>query len=106
MTHPLVEQLRFTRSEWLRGLEGVAAEEAARRFEAMNSISWIIGHLAWHEQRSWLQRGQGRTLIAAVDACGFGQPASTPPLDEMWTAWRAITQEADAYLDALTSVSA
>lgn len=46
MTHPLVAQLRFTRSEWLRGLQDVTAEEAVRRFEPINSISWMIGHLA------------------------------------------------------------
>jgi len=26
--HPLIDQLRFTRSEWLRGLEGVIEEDA------------------------------------------------------------------------------
>jgi hypothetical protein len=30
MIHPLVTQLRFTRSEWRRGLAAVAAEEATR----------------------------------------------------------------------------
>ena len=44
-SHPLVTQLRFTRSEFLRCLDGVAGEEARRRFEPMNCISWIIGHL-------------------------------------------------------------
>ena len=29
MTHPLIEQLRFTRREWLRGLEGVSEAETA-----------------------------------------------------------------------------
>jgi hypothetical protein len=28
-----VTQLRFTRSEWVRGLKTVTAEEAARRFD-------------------------------------------------------------------------
>ena len=50
MVHPLVEQLRFTRSEWLRGLKDVTAEEAARRFEPINPIAWMVGHLAWQEQ--------------------------------------------------------
>ena len=51
MTHPLITQLRFTRSEWLRALEGVSDEDARKRFLPMNSISWTIGHLAWQEQR-------------------------------------------------------
>jgi uncharacterized damage-inducible protein DinB len=102
MSHPLVDQLRFTRGEWVRGLEGVTAAEAARRFEPMNSIAWIIGHLAWQEQAYWLQRAQGRTLSALAERCGNGQPASAPPLDEAWAAWREVTAAADAYLDALT----
>jgi hypothetical protein len=102
MSHPLVDQLRFTRSEWMRGLEGVTAAEAARRFEPMNSIAWIIGHLAWQEQAYWLQRAQGRTVSAVAERCGFGQPASTPPLAEAWAAWHEVTKAADAYLDSLT----
>ena len=105
MSHPLVDQLRFTRSEWVRGLEGVTAEEAARRFEPMNPIAWIIGHLAWQEQAYWLQRAQGRTVSPVAERCGFGEPASTPPLAEAWAAWRAVTAAADPYLDSLTTDS-
>src|SRR4051812_20536632 len=43
MTHPLVEQLRFARSEFRRGIEGVSDEEARRRFLPMNCLSWNIG---------------------------------------------------------------
>jgi hypothetical protein len=32
MVHPLVEQLRFARSEFMRGIEGVTDEEGQRRF--------------------------------------------------------------------------
>ena len=42
MVHPLVEQLRFARSEFRRGLEGVTAEEAKRRFLPMNCIAWNV----------------------------------------------------------------
>jgi uncharacterized damage-inducible protein DinB len=105
MVHPLVEQLRFTRSEWLRGLKDISAEDAARKLEPMNTIAWTVGHLAWQEQRYWLQAAQGKTLYESVLACGFGQPASNPPLAEMWEAWHAITEAADSYLDTLTSES-
>ena len=54
MTHPLIDQFRFTRREWLRGLEGVSEEDAAQHFGPMNCISWTVGHLAWHEHRYWL----------------------------------------------------
>ena len=33
---------------------------------------------------------------------GYGKPATTPPLDEMWSAWQTVTGAADVYLDTLT----
>ena len=36
-THPLVTQLHFTRSAFLRGLDGVTAEEA-RRIKLVNQV--------------------------------------------------------------------
>lgn len=103
MPHPLVLQLRFTRSEFQRALKNVTPEEAVRRFEPINCISWMIGHLAWQEQMYWLTQAQGITPAPEVNACANGQPASTPPLDEMWAAWRAITAAADPWLDSLDS---
>jgi hypothetical protein len=102
VTHPLVTQLRFTRGEFLRGLDGLTAEEATRRFAAMNPIAWTVGHLAWHEQILWLERAQDRTVAPAVKETRFSAPTSTPALDEMLAAWRAVTAAADPYLDALT----
>src|SRR6476646_4721792 len=61
LTLPLVEQLRFTRSEFRRGLRGTPEPDAVRRLEPMNSIGWIVAHMAWHEQRYWLTRGLGET---------------------------------------------
>jgi hypothetical protein len=102
MTHPLVEQLRFTRSEFLRGLEGTPADVAVARLGRMNSIGWIVGHMAWHEQLYWLTRMQGSTPVPALDdLVATGKPATTPPLDEMLAAWRATTSEADPWLDGI-----
>lgn len=103
MTHPLVTQLRFTRSEFVRCLNGVAAQDAIHRIEPMNSISWIVGHLASQEQFLWLERAQGEILSAELyHLVGYGQPATTPPLDEMWQLWGNITSAADRYLDTIT----
>lgn len=104
MSHPLVDQLRFTRSEFVRALEGLSDEDARRRLSPMNSISWMVGHLAWQENRYWLQLAQGKDSAPQLKALvGYGKPATTPPLDEMWAAWRTVTEAADVYLNTLTN---
>jgi DinB superfamily len=101
--HPRVEQLRFARAEWLRGLEGLSDDDGVRRLEPMNSISWMVGHLAWHEGLLWLQRGQGLAGDPDLDAVANGAPASTPPLDSMAAAWRRVIERADPYLEGLST---
>ena len=104
MTHPLVSQLRFTRSEFIRGIKGVSDEDARKRLMPMNCISWNIGHLAWQEQRYFLGFGQGHILFREIEKdFAYGAPASTPPLEEVISAWKAITAAADLWLDTLTS---
>ena len=101
--HPLVAQLRFTRSEFVRCLQGVSSEDAVRRVMPMNCISWMIGHLANQEHRYWVIWPQGLNLAPGLqELVGFGLPATTPPLEEMWATWRTVTQAADPYLDKLT----
>jgi uncharacterized damage-inducible protein DinB len=104
MTHPLVLQLKFTRSEFQRALEGVTDAEARERFMPMNCISWNVGHLAWQEQRYWLTRLQGTVLLPELnEAFCFGCPGHTPPLDDMWAAWRTVTDAAEPFLQTLTT---
>ncbi len=101
MTHPLVDQLYFTRQEFLRGIEGVNDEDGRLRFEPLNSIGWIVGHLAWHEQLYWLKRAQGEILLPELNDLAFGKPASTPALSAMLAAWKKVTQKAEGYLSRL-----
>ena len=104
MTHPLVEQLRFARSELRRGLEGVTDEEARQRILPMNCIAWNVGHLSWQEQRYWVYRAQGQMLLPDInEQFAYGAPASTPSLDEVWGAWRRITEASDPWLDSMTT---
>ena len=102
--HPLVEQLRFARYEFRRGLRALPPELAVVRVGRMNSISWNVGHLAWQEQRYFVTVAQDETphpeLVARF---AYGAPAETPPLDEVLVAWRDITTAADPWLDTLTS---
>ena len=105
MTHPLVDQLRFTRSEWLRVLDGVPPEDGIVRVGPVNSIGWIVSHLAWHEQLTFLTRLNGLTPVPEANEHGVnGRPASTPPLDEALRVWRAVTTAVDPALDRLTPV--
>jgi len=104
MPHPLVLQLRFTRSEFQRALAGLADAEARERFLPMNCISWSIGHLAWQEQRYFLIAARGQMLLPRInEQFAYGAPASTPALEEVWAAWNTITRAADPWLDTLTT---
>ncbi len=104
MSHPLVAQLRFTRSEWRRALAGVPAVDAEKRLLPMNSIGWMVGHLAWQEQRYWLTFSQQQTPIPQLnELVGYGRPASTPPLAETLEAWQTVTQASEPFLDEITS---
>ncbi len=104
MTHPLIDQLRFTRREWLRGLEGVSEEDARQHFGPMNCISWDVGHLAWQEHRYYLELAQGKTLFPKLNEMyAYQAPMSTPSLTEMFDIWRVVTQAVDPFLDSLTT---
>ena len=104
MVHPRVEQLRFARSEFLRGLQGVTPGLAARRVGRMNTIAWAVAHLAWHEQLSWLTRAQGITPRPdLVELAASGGSPSNPPYPAMLAAWREVVAAADPWLDALTT---
>ncbi len=100
--HPLVLQLRFTRAEFLRAIQGMPEADAARRLLPMNCVAWNVGHLAWQEQHYFLTIGQGRTLVPEIaERFSYGAPASTPALADVLAAWHAITAAADPWLDAL-----
>jgi uncharacterized damage-inducible protein DinB len=103
-SHLLVRQLRFARSEFVRCLEGVSEEDGFRRIMPMNCISWMVGHLANQEHRIWVIWSQHKEVAPGLnDLVGYGKPASTPPLKEMWAVWHKVTAEADKYLATLTS---
>jgi hypothetical protein len=108
--NPYVAQLHFARSEFRRCLEGVSEQDGLVRVEPMNSLGWMVGHLANQEQRYWVmmtvhpRAGMAGELPFPElnERVGTGKPASTPPLGEMWDVWRQVTARADAYLNRLT----
>jgi hypothetical protein len=102
--HPLVDQLRFTRSEFLRAVRGVDDEEARRRFLPMNCLSWNVGHLAWQEQRYFLWFPHRQLLYPDIARdFAYGAPASTPLLGAVVEAWTEITKGVDPWLDSLST---
>ncbi len=102
--HPLVLQLKFTRSEFNRALKGLSEADATKRLLPMNCISWNVGHLAWQEQRYFLYYGQGLIPFPEVqETYAYGAPASMPTLQEARGYWVKITRAADSWLENLTS---
>jgi hypothetical protein len=102
--HPLVLQLKFTRSEFNRGLKGLSENDAGKRFLPMNCISWNVGHLAWQEQKYILYYGQGQMPYPEVDQLfAYGAPASTPSLREILKIWQKIINTTNPWLEAVTS---
>jgi hypothetical protein len=80
MTHPVGDQLRFARRELRRCPEGVSQEDASKRLLPMNSLGWIICHLAGQERRFWLIWVQGNTDVTPeLNEWGhFEKPANNP----------------------------
>lgn len=103
MAHPLVTQLRFARSEFVRCLSGISDEDSRIRLLPMNCISWMVGHLAAQEQDYFIFFPEGKVPHPQLNIShGFGQPATTPPLAEMWQIWQEIVRAADPFLDTVT----
>jgi uncharacterized damage-inducible protein DinB len=104
MPHPLVTQLRFARSEFVRCLEGISDEDSRNRILPMNCISWMVGHLAAQEQYYFVFFHQGKVPHPQLNKLvGFGHPATTPPLADMRQVWHDITAAADLFLDTMTT---
>jgi hypothetical protein len=98
----IVNQLKFARMEFKKGFSGVSELDGERRLMPINTIGWIVGHLAWHEQYYWLSRAQEKTLIPElIDLVGYRKPASSPSLQKMISFWDTITQASDVFLDNL-----
>ncbi len=70
MTTSLVHQLHFARGELLRAVDGLNEEDAARCLLPINSISWMVGHLANQEARYWVMSAQGDTRFSTLKFIG------------------------------------
>ncbi|MEM7117979.1 MAG: DinB family protein [Chloroflexota bacterium] len=100
--HQLVLQLKFARQKWLLGHAGLTNEDASQRLGEANSISWMVGHLAWFEQLTWVEISQGKTVTDTVHAFSWNHGSSVPALDAVLANWHQITAVADDFLNQVT----
>jgi len=95
----IINQLKFARHEFRKGFTGVNDEDGKRRLNPVNSIAWMVGHLAWHEQYYWLKRAQDKLPFPALaESASFGKPAGELILSEMVSCWEAVIEKADDFL--------
>lgn len=100
--HNLVWQLRKARAEWRIIFDGVSDEDGSRRLGRMNSLGWMMAHLAWHEQLIYLLLTGNMIAPELNDIAAYGAPATTPRLSEMKALWEKVIPVVDEHLATLT----
>ena len=103
--HTLVQMYYLTRKEFERNLQGLTDEDARKRIEPMNCISWIIAHVAHQQHTFFVDWPQGKESDPQYRPYGTDVPASQPSLAEAMTLWRDACDEADVWLRAATKDS-
>jgi len=95
----------LTRKEFERGLCGLTDDDARKRIEPMNCITWIIGHVANQQHDFFVAWPKGKEPENRYKAYGWGSPPSHPPLDEVMSLWQESCEEADVWLQVATKDS-
>lgn len=103
--HTLVDMHYLTRKEFERNLRGLNDEDAQKRIEPMNCISWIVAHVASQYQAFFVDWPQGKELDSRYKAFATGNPTSRPTLEEAMTLWQDVCKNADVWLQAATGQS-
>jgi len=95
----------LTRKEFERNLQGLTDQDARRRIEPMNCISWIIAHVANQHRTFFVDWPMGRETDSRYKPYGYGRPSSQPSLEEAIALWRDACKDSEAWLQAATSKS-
>jgi hypothetical protein len=74
--HTLAQMYYLTRKEFERNLQGLTDEDARKRIEPMNCISWIIAHLANQQRAFFVEWPQGKKSDSRYRPYGYGCSAS------------------------------
>ena len=99
--HHLVRYLQYVRRELRRAVDGMEVADLERRVGGINSVAWIVGHLAWQEQGYWLV-SRGRRPLVELQAYGRTPPTEPPRFEPLFGAWARVTAAADPWLESLT----
>jgi len=100
--HHLVRYLQHARRELRRAVDGMTAADLERRVGGINSVAWMVGHLAAQEQGYWLT-SRGEPQLADLDAYRRGRPDTPPAFEGLFAAWESITAAADGWLVGLSA---
>jgi|GEM_PF-1356898 hypothetical protein len=100
--HPLVEIQHTTRKELERILVGLTDEDARKRVQPMNCISWIIAHIAQNQYSMFVAWAQDVEFPERFRKYRSGNPPLLPPLDEAMALWEESCRESDKWLDTAT----
>lgn len=102
--HHLVRYVQHVRRELRRALEGMTVADLERRVGGINSVAWMVGHLAWQEQSYWLtSRGEPSPSSLDLQAFGFGRsrPEAMPAFEDLYEAWTSVTEATNGWLVSL-----
>ena len=100
--HVLSEMVKLSRTEFERNLTGLSDEDARKRLEPMNCISWIIAHVANQHHAFFIALPGGRKVEERYRIYGFGNQPAQPPLEEALALWQEACRDSDAWLESAT----
>ena len=94
MPHPLIDQFRFTRREWLRGWTASQKTPHNILSDELHQLDRRTSCLARTPLLARTCPGQN-ALPQVNEVYAYGAPMSTPSLGEMLETWQTVTQAAD-----------
>ncbi len=102
MAHHLVRYVWHVRRELERSLENISEADLNREVGGLNSIAWMIGHLAMQEQAYWLFF-RGEELVEK-NLKAYGSKVEDPKeFAELFELWKSITEQSNGWLETATT---
>ncbi|MDQ3396670.1 MAG: DinB family protein [Deinococcota bacterium] len=101
MEQHLVRYVQHVRRELLRATDGVLADDLERSHHGVNSVAWMVGHLAAQEQAYWLET-RGTVLYRTLTGYRRAVPQRMDDAQTLLAQWREVTSAADVWLTGLS----